>query len=269
MTQPGLPHLQSRVTGKPGAPLVLFLHGFLGSADDWAGILPAFEPSFRCAAVDLPGHGGSAATTSDLPYTFLETATALIELIDEIDVPSFSLVGYSMGGRLALYVAAIYAMRVDRIVLESASPGLRTEQERAERRQHDEQRARELEDGELAAFVRQWYEQPLFTSLAKYPEKREALIARRTRNSARGLAASLRGMGTGVQPPLWVEWAANTIPALLVTGEQDPKFVALGREMAQGCTASRLAVVPGAGHCVHYENPSAYTTLVKAFLEGS
>ena len=269
MTLPDLPHLHSRVTGASGAPLVLFLHGFLGSADDWTGILPAFEPSFRCAVVDLPGHGRSAGTTSDRPYTILETATALIELIDEIDVPSFSLVGYSMGGRLALYVAAIYAMRVDRLVLESASPGLRTERERAERRQHDEDIARQVEEGELAAFVRRWYEQPLFASLAKDPEKREALIARRAHNSTRGLAASLRGMGTGAQPSLWAEWAANTIPALLVTGEDDSKFVALGREMEQGCAASRLAVVPGAGHCVHYENPSAYTTLVKAFLEGS
>lgn len=269
MTQAGSSNLHYRVTGKPGAPLVVFLHGFLGSSDDWTEILPEFEASFRCAVVDLPGHGKSCGDSGGVSCSFLDTATALIDVVDAIDAPSFSLVGYSMGGRLALYTASVYAMRVDRLVLESASPGLRTECERAARRERDELLARQLESGALGAFVRQWYEQPLFASLARNPARREALIARRLRNSAHGLAASLRGMGTGAQAPLWAELASNTIPTLLVAGEDDSKFVALGREMEQACAEAHLKVLPGAGHCVHYETPSAYTEVVKAFLEGS
>lgn len=263
------PSLYYRVTGAPGKPLVVFLHGFLGSADDWAEVLPAFETSFRCATVDLPGHGRSFKDTGGTPCSFLDAATALVEVIEAIDVPSFSLVGYSMGGRLALYIASIYAMRVDRLVLESASPGLRTASERAERRDRDEHWARLLETIPLDAFVRQWYEQPLFASLTRQPDRREALIARRLRNTPRGLADSLRGMGAGAQAPLWDELTANTIPTLLVAGEDDAKFVALGREMEAACAAARLTAIPGAGHCVHHESPSAYTEVVKAFLEGS
>ncbi|MBX7258227.1 MAG: 2-succinyl-6-hydroxy-2,4-cyclohexadiene-1-carboxylate synthase [Candidatus Hydrogenedentes bacterium] len=269
MTESGSSPLYYRVTGAPGKPLVVFLHGFLGSADDWNEILPAFETSFRCVAVDLPGHGRSYRASGGVPCTFLDAATALIEVVDAIDAPSFSLVGYSMGGRLALYAASIYAMRVDRLVLESASPGLRTGHEREERKARDEQLARQLESQPLEAFVREWYEQPLFATLARNPERREALIARRLHNAPQGLAASLRGMGTGVQAPLWNELAANTIPALLVAGADDSKFVALGQEMERTCAAASLNVMPGAGHCVHYEIPSAYTKVVKAFLEGS
>ena len=101
----------------------------------------------------------------------------------------------------------------------------------------------------------------LFRSLAG------ELARRRLRNDPGELARSLRGMGTGRQPPLWGALPALAMPALAVAGELDPKFAALARRMEREAPPLRAAVVPGAGHNVHLERPGAFGRLLREFLE--
>ncbi|HZD06188.1 MAG TPA: alpha/beta fold hydrolase, partial [Longimicrobiales bacterium] len=142
--------------GTDRAP-VLLLHGFTGSAEAWAEeLLEGLAARRRILAVDLPGHGGSDAPTGEGRMTLPSTARGLVGLLDRMGVERASWIGYSMGGRVALGAAVLYPERVDRLVLESASPGLATPEEREARRAQDEARARELESSGLEAFVDRW-----------------------------------------------------------------------------------------------------------------
>lgn len=246
----------------------MFLHGFLGSHRDWSSIVENLGHSHRCLALDLPGHGATHVTGGPDDYSFLSFATAIINIVDSLDAATFSLVGYSMGGRLALYLASIYAMRIDSLVIESASPGLRSAEERAARRAQDEQWARMLDRGDMATFLDHWYAQPLFESLHRDEARYSKLLADRMNNRPHELAMALRGMGPGSQQPLWNEWAGNHIPTLLVVGEADAKYRGIADEMASLCREAVVEQIPGSGHNVHYERPDSYTTALTRFLEG-
>lgn len=122
-------------------PLVL-LHGFTGSHRSWDAVVPALASIGRCVAVDLPGHGESDFEADAGAYSMESASTALASSLDALRVGPATLIGYSMGGRLALYFALTRPERVRRLVLESASPGLATEAEREARRRSDEALAR-------------------------------------------------------------------------------------------------------------------------------
>ncbi|MCC6795355.1 MAG: 2-succinyl-6-hydroxy-2,4-cyclohexadiene-1-carboxylate synthase [Candidatus Hydrogenedentes bacterium] len=256
--------LAHTIVGPQDAPVVVFLHGFLGGKCDWATTTNLLDEDFRCVSLDLPGHGESAGDPNLCSMEYV--ATKVIELVDSLDAGSFSMVGYSMGGRIALYVSSIYAMRVDAIVLESTSPGLKTESERAARREQDERWAQMVEIKGMVAFLDAWYEQPLFESLASRPKLIERVKAKRLKNEPRAVARALRGFSVGRQTPLWDEWDGNQVPALLVAGELDAKYCAVAREMEQTCSACRVAIVPGAGHNVHEEAPNEYNSAIHTFL---
>lgn len=247
-------------------PPVIFLHGFLGSSDDWLEVTTALKDQFFCITLDLPGHGASRGLPPD-SYSIDGAARALIRVLDELDAGLATIVGYSMGGRLALYLALRHPERSAALLLESASPGLESAAERAARRAADEERARRLESGDLDRFLEDWYGQPLFSSLARDEELLRQTIGARRRNDPEELARSLRGMGTGSQPSLWTELAGLPAPALAIAGALDPKFVGVSRRMAQLCPRMRAAVVPGAGHNVRAEAPEAYLDLLKDFLK--
>ncbi len=253
------------VTGVESGPAVLLLHGFLGSRHDWDFLVPRLAPKFRCVAVDLPGHG---ETPIEVAKNFDATTDALAGLLDTLRIDRCAVVGYSMGGRVALGLAAAYSERVERLALESASPGMRTEEERAARREHDEGLARQLETVPFEDFLTRWYEQPLFETLKNHPAAFASVMERRRRNDPAGLAGSLRAIGVGSQPSLWEAWARLWVPVLTVVGDRDLKFQSIASEMQALLPHSRLRVVHGCGHNVHDENPEAYTKAVIEFLEG-
>lgn len=180
----------------------------------------------------------------------------------------YDLVGYSMGGRVALHQALRRPDRVRRLILESASPGLATEEERARRRADDEALARRIVAEGIEAFVDRWEALPLFASQRRLPENvRRRHRAGRLANDPRSLAASLRGLGTGTLPSLWDRLEDIATPTLLIVGELDPKFVEIGHRMAAAMPDARLTVVPDAGHTVHLERPGMWLERVTEFLE--
>ena len=245
-------------------PLVL-LHGFMGRGADWAAVLESaafgLEPSGRRSqaevwAPDLPGHGAALALEAEAYSMDGAAARVLEDVAEPADV-----VGYSMGGRLALHIAVTRPEAVRRLVLVSASPGLRTADERAARRALDAQRAADL-GADLEGFLERWYRMPMWGDLED--DQRQTLAAGRAQNDPAELGRSLRGMGTGAQPSHWSALGGISAPALAVAGALDDRYVRLAREMAgHGLEA---AVVPGAGHSVHTEAPDALALLLTTFL---
>ena len=247
-----------------GQPL-LMLHGFMGSGQDFVQVEELFGDPVNCLTVDLPGHGDSAAVSEDL-FSMGGCSQAIIAMLDGLDLPRVDLLGYSMGGRQALYLTANYPDRFRRVVLVSASPGLREEEERLARRKHDAVLADRLRQESFDTFLDDWYNQPLFASLRADMDKLAATKEKRRSNDPEGLARSLLGMGTGSQPSLWDQLATIVQPILLITGEKDHKFCAIAREMSDLCPMACLEEVKAAGHNVPVECPREFSEVVRSFL---
>ena len=212
-------------------------------------------------APDLPGHG-SAAGVSSSATTMNGTSDVLVKLLDARKIQNTAVVGYSMGGRLALHFALRNRERVDRLVLISASPGLRTEAERLERQKLDHQRATEIER-DLPGFLDRWYSMPLFRSLSD--ETRLRLVQKRAENNPVGLARSLEGMGLGAQPSHWEHLQDIRVPAWAIVGANDPKFVAIANEMA-AASSIKAVILQDASHAIPSERLQALAELLRELL---
>jgi 2-succinyl-6-hydroxy-2,4-cyclohexadiene-1-carboxylate synthase len=258
--------LSRKLFGSPDNPDVLCLHGFMGSAADWQDVATAVGDRAFCMAPDLPGHGGSLGLAPEA-YTMEGTAREVVRTLDDLEVRRPVIVGYSMGGRLALYLALHYPDRCAGLFLESASPGLESAGERAARRAADEVKAKRLESGDFERFLGDWYRQPLFAPLAREERLLGRTIEARRRNDPTELARSLRGMGTGSQPPLWRELAGLAVPALAVAGELDGKYAGISSRMASISPKVEPVLIPGVGHIVHDEAPARYAALLGRFLD--
>jgi len=258
--------MHAALTGA-GRPLVL-LHGFTGSAATWASLAARLAPRHQCIALDLIGHGSSGAPADPARYSMECAVADLAGILEALGLPSVDLLGYSLGGRLALQFAAATPTRVRALVLESASPGLAGPAERAARVAADEALAEAIERDGIAAFVARWEALPLWDSQAALPvATRQRVRAQRLRNNPQGLANSLRGMGTGSQRALWDELPRLRMPALVLAGALDAKFSAIAQQMAGALPHAELAIVPDAGHAIHLEQPEIFAERVAVFLE--
>ncbi len=257
-----------RLMGDKNSPTILLLHGFIGSSEDWKPEItePLLDSGYRVLAVDLPGHGRTEAA-DDNDYDMAACAAGLVRLLDEIGPDRAHLLGYSMGGRLALFMAVNYPDRWPKVILESASPGLDSEEERQNRVRADAALARRIQMEPPAEFLADWYAQPLFASLSACPDKLQQLIAERSGYSVDGLRLSLERMGTGVQPSLWDELERIKSPLLLIVGEKDSKFREIGSEIDRRCPDATLEVAADAGHNVHLEQPEQFVRAVVEFLQ--
>ncbi|HEX2913020.1 MAG TPA: 2-succinyl-6-hydroxy-2,4-cyclohexadiene-1-carboxylate synthase [Chloroflexia bacterium] len=251
-----------------GLPLVL-LHGFTGSTANWRSHLPALAACCRVIAIDMLGHGQSDAPSDPARYSLEHTAHDIVAILDYLNIEKAAVLGYSMGGRIALHFAINRPERLNGLILESASPGLASAEERAARVASDNALAERIEREGIEAFVDYWGNIPLFASQkALSEETRAALRAQRLQNRPAGLANSLRGAGTGMQAPLWQSLGElQQVPVLLLAGELDPKYCAVARQMQHQLAAAQLKIVPGAGHTIHLENPALFDRLVVDFLK--
>lgn len=257
--------LHVEVTGR-GDALVL-LHGFSGSTETWRPLRGALGNTRRLVAVDVIGHGASPAPESIERYCFDRALDAIANAVTRLGIARSAWLGYSMGGRLALGMAFRHPDAVSALILESATPGVLSPSERAERERADRALAERIERDGIEAFVREWEALPMWESQRALPERvRQRQTAQRLRNRPVGLANSLRGMGQGAQPCLWERLPALEVPALLLAGERDLKFVGIAKDMQAAMPAAELAIVPGAGHAVHLEQPAAFSRLVNQFL---
>jgi 2-succinyl-6-hydroxy-2,4-cyclohexadiene-1-carboxylate synthase len=256
-------HLNYVVIGD-GVPVTL-LHGFTLSGRSWQEVISKMPAGWRWVVPDLRGHGATRIP-SGAPCTMAACTGDLEMLWDHLGIERTHLVGYSMGGRLALHVAAHRPERVLSLLTIGAHAGLE-EEAREGRRQGDEALAQRIETDGLEAFVDYWSRLPLLAG----PERRgpaftAQLRAERMSNHVAGLAKSLRGMGAGRMEPVWDQLAHLECPCTFVAGQLDHGYVASARRLASTVVNGRLEVVLRAGHAVHLERPEAFARLLADHL---
>lgn len=248
---------------RKGIPLI-FLHGFTSTNKTWDPTISVFSKSHWCISLDLPGHG---KTEMEKPMRMESFCDDLVNILDQLQIERAHLIGYSMGGRAALSFAILHPSRVYSLSLESASPGLDTIDEQIARQTKDDALADRMEKEGVAAFVAYWEKLPLFSSQKHLPDLvRDRIKEERLSQSPSGLAASLRGMGTGVQPSWWDKLATINKPLLFIVGALDEKFVKIAEEMKQQCENAELVVISDAGHAIHVEQREKFDTIVKDFI---
>ncbi|MEI6652501.1 MAG: 2-succinyl-6-hydroxy-2,4-cyclohexadiene-1-carboxylate synthase [Chlorobiaceae bacterium] len=260
----GIP-LHVSTIGNPALPRIVFLHGFLGSGSDWLPVTRELQSDYCCMMIDLPGHGSANLLETIPPEDFfIQTVDALADLLRQSIETPCSLVGYSMGGRIALALLLRHPELFSKAVIISASPGIKTEKERFDRQEHDEKVARKIERS-FDSFIEAWYEQPLFATLKSHPIFKEVESERKI-NDPQNLALALRLLGTGRQPSFWEELKNNKVPVSFFTGEKDERYVEIGHQMVKLTPESDLEIFPHCGHTLHLENRVLFLDRLKNFF---
>jgi len=173
-----------------------------------------------------------------------------------LDEP-FHLVGYSMGGRVALHWSARSPEQMQSLTLISANPGLTDPTDRTLRQQADHDLADHIEEIGTARFASEWSKHPLIRTQSKAPAAlRSAMEARRSNNKPWGLANSLRALGTGTMTSMWGHLSTINTPTLIMVGEQDHKYATIGAACHQAMRNSKIVVMKDVGHAPHIEAPA-------------
>lgn len=257
-----------KVVGE-GEPFLL-LHGFTGSTESWKPFIEKWSKDFKLIAVDLLGHGQTDHPDDDQRYSTESAVRDILELLNLLGIEKTNILGYSMGGRLALSFSVLYPEKVSSLILESSSPGLVTEEEQLARQDSDKILADKIERDGIEVFIAYWEKLPLFKSQAQSlsTQEKQRLRAERLNNNKQGLANSLRGMGTGVQPSWWNHLQSLQIPVLLLVGERDEKFCQINQLMNKSIPNSNMMIVKDAGHIIHMEQPEIFGKIVMDYIKG-
>jgi 2-succinyl-6-hydroxy-2,4-cyclohexadiene-1-carboxylate synthase len=238
-----------------GPPLVL-LHGFTQTARLWGPFGDALAHDHTLIGVDLPGHAGSDAERADLPAAAALVAEAVTSTIGR---DPCHLLGYSLGARIALHVATGTDLPLRSLLVIGATGGIENADRRQQRRTADDALAAGLEaSGDVVSFIDRWVSGPMFARLSDRADRTE-----RQRNSAAGLASSLRLCGTGTQEPLWDSLQKMATPLLALAGSDDARFAAHALRLARTAPYGVATLVPGGGHAVHLAQPDVVARLAR------
>ncbi len=233
---------------------IVFVHGFTQTARSWQPVVSSLKHQFTCIALDAPGHGDSGDGIRSLPQCGDD--------IFESSPAGSALVGYSMGARMALHAVLQHPTHFSALVLISGTPGITDDTERNARRAADNVLAEHIEEIGTEIFIDEWLSNPMFAGLSPAM----CMKSDRRRNSAAGLANSLRNSGTGTQNPLWNHLPEVTIPTLLVTGDNDKKFTEIASQMNSAMPTSSWMRVANVGHTAHLEDSTSFNSLLTDFL---
>jgi len=263
--------LQIRVArwghGSEKAP-ILALHGFAGCGADFMPLNAGLDRPML--APDFVGHGGSDAPEEESPYRTDEVLTQLQALIEELLPERFVLLGYSMGGRIALQLAPRIHDRLEALVLVGTHPGLEDDRWRGHRFTGDDELANRILSRGMDWFRSYWATNPIIATQERIPEPAKTAMAQsRSANRPHGLAGALRGMGLGVMTPTQEFLGDITVPTLLCVGDEDEKYAELATTMEELLPNAQISRIPGAGHCAHLERPAAAAQAIRWFLARS
>src|SRR5690242_365561 len=230
-------------------PLVAFLPGFAQRGDAWGPVAERVAQSYRSFCVDF----GS--------FTFDQRLSEIASRVDDGD----AIVGYSMGGRLALCAALRRPAKFGALVLVGASPGIEDDTERRARKHADEELADWIERHSIEDFAERWEAQPIFAT--QPPDLVEAQRPGRLSHDPRKLAQLLRSGGQGAFEPVWNELERIDCPVLAVAGELDTKYADTAYRIAERVKHGRARLVAGAGHAPQLERPEEFAGLLLDFLD--
>lgn len=228
---------------------VVFLHGFAGTGQHWCRTIEALPPErFEPIALEL-------ARSQPL------TPDGVVDLVAASTSGRFALVGYSMGGRLALHAALALPERISRLVLVSASAGIEDGAARAARRAADEALAESIESNPIDSFIERWGATPLFAADPAWVKQEVAGEERRCDPGT--LAACLRAFGQGAMAPMWRRLGGIAAPTAILAGERDRAYVAFAQRLGGAIAGSRVTIVSGAGHRLALEAPEAIAAALR------
>ncbi|MDN3682257.1 2-succinyl-6-hydroxy-2,4-cyclohexadiene-1-carboxylate synthase [Vibrio tapetis subsp. quintayensis] len=239
-------------------PVIILLHGLLGDTDDWFSIAPYLQ-DYACLAIDLPCHGQSKDIQClDFDHVCELVVKAIQNVISQDR--KVSIVGYSLGARIAMYGLACKRfthLNISSVVLEGGNFGLREAVEKQQRWINDEQWAVRFSTDPIEQVLDAWYQQEVFSSLND--EQRQTLIGKRKHNNGQAIAGMLMATSLAKQPYLLTALQGLSSPVLhYICGEQDTKFTSLAH--SSGLSFSR---VDQAGHNVHQEQPNAFAQIIR------
>ncbi|MGI9275561.1 MAG: 2-succinyl-6-hydroxy-2,4-cyclohexadiene-1-carboxylate synthase [Endozoicomonas sp.] len=259
-------NLAYRTWGVRGSPVLVLLHGFLGSSEDWQELAKQLEGLFYLVAVDLPGHGHSLNVRLD-PANGFETFNELFrETLSQLDLKQYSMLGYSLGGRLATHFALTHPQRLEKLLLESSHPGLVKEADRQVRRESDGSWAEKFRNNALSDVLQSWYHQPVFADLEH--QVRDSLMQDRIATGLEGekLAGVLEACSLSLQPSCWDGLAKAAFPVHYFFGERDLKFAEVARKLRDlGQTVSALGI-DRAGHNIHRQQPEIMASHIRSLF---
>ena len=251
--------------GRPNKPPIVFLHGFLGAGSDWGESAGPLAEDYFCVCPDLPGHGANITRDFDAQLSIPQLALELRALCAALSLHEPIVVGYSLGGRVALAAAVRHPEIMQALMLESTSAGLDTEAERQARAATDDARAAVLLADGIAAFMRTWYAAPLFESLQMRPQLLAKLQAARTCNDARWMSKVVGELSPGRAASVWAELPSVRLRTLLLAGALDVRYTESAQRMAAAMPNAICTVVADAGHNVHLEQPTAYRQALRDY----
>lgn len=253
------------ITGK-GSSLIL-LHGFTGDTRTWHPFISQWQDQNQLIMIDILGHGKTDSPKDPERYRIEKVAQDIREILNELYIEQTHILGYSMGGRLALTFTILYPDKVRSLFLESSSPGLEEVEEREKRVNQDEVLAQMILEKGLETFVDYWENIPLFATQSTLDDSiRERIRNQRLEQNPVGLANSLRGMGTGRQPSWWKKLRAVTVPTFLLCGEQDKKFCRINKRMKQLLPNGKFITFSQVGHAIHVEDPVNFGKMVRKLI---
>ncbi|MCP5062622.1 MAG: 2-succinyl-6-hydroxy-2,4-cyclohexadiene-1-carboxylate synthase, partial [Ignavibacteriae bacterium] len=239
---------------------IVFLHGFTGSSFDWEFLFNKLPDGFEPIIIDLLGHGKTSTPKNFKNYSVKSQIEFLDKIFKKLNIAKPILVGYSMGGRLALSYLFSYTENVEAVILESTSFGLKTKAERDERIISDEILTNQIRNSSIEKFIESWMKIPLFDSQNKLLQRtrNEQTENKISTNNVVGLTNSLLGFGTGNMNNYFNELEKVNTEILLLTGRLDSKFTEIAIEANSLLPNSHHSIVGDAGHNVHLEKPEEF-----------
>lgn len=256
--------LYSEQSGSRSNPTLVFLHGFLGNSFDWKNTINYLKDDFHCVTIDLPGHGRSVATVAPLTGGFEKCHHHIKFVLDELNIQQFVMIGYSLGGRIALdYARSQNDPRLVHLILESSHLGLNTEKDKIKRYQRDLSWAARFATQPMEESLYQWYEQSIFDDLEC--KQKDLLIEKRSRNYGVYLANMLLSTSLANQQNATDFLTITELPIAYFHGQQDNKFKAMS-----GLMPVRENIIikcfNGLGHNTHQQDPISYANTIKHIL---
>ena len=252
----------------PVKKTVVLLHGFTGSLEDWRPVSSSLDMNFNYIGIDLIGHGKSESPEKVEKYSTEEIVKQINAAVIHLSLNKIILLGYSMGGRAALNFTVGQPAKVEALILESTTPGIKDEQNRKIRIKNDEKLANYIEKHSIEEFAEFWLNLDIFKTQRRFSEeKRKQIGLMKMQNNKTGLINSLRRFGTGKMLPLFDHLKKINCRTLLITGEIDTKFTNINKEIANLFPNAEHKIINNAGHNTHLEEPVKFAEVVNKFLK--